>query len=467
MQTVRHLVVLMLENRSFDHVLGFYVPAAGGQKIAGLTGREFNCFDPFGDGSGSARVYVNQTAGTVGTTTVPDPHHEHDDAMVHLFCVPAPPPGTIPNNGGFLYNYARQKDAGMTTSPEKAPQIMGCFDTAAQLPAIQALAENFTVLDHWFSSLPGPTWPNRFFAHCATSGGLSGSPSDLSSAISVEAFSSFAMPTIYENLSAAARDWRVYYHDVPQALALQRLHARRDNFQHIQRFFDDAAAGSLPAYSFVEPAFFNSTLLGLIANDMHPSHDVRFGDQLVASVYNALRAGPSWSDTALLVVWDEHGGFYDHVPPPSTVSPDGKSDASGFDFKQLGVRVPAILASPRTGKGAVDSTVFDHSSIPATVRAIFGTGSFLTARDAQTATFERLLGGPLRQDTPSSIQGATNAPRPDSTSRSALSPMQEHLLQLADALPDALAHEETSRAVAAPDETVEASIGRVRRYLGQ
>jgi phospholipase C len=464
MQGVRHLVVLMLENRSFDHVLGFYVPAAGGQNVAGLTGQEFNRVDPFDDSS--ARVYPKKTAGITGYTTVPDPHHEHDDAMVDLFCVPAPPAGTIPSNGGFLYNYARQKDAGMTTSPENASQIMGCFDTAAQLPAIQALAENFTVLDHWFSSLPGPTWPNRFFAHCATSGGLSGSPSDLSAATSVEAISSFGMPTIYENLTAAAQDWRVYYHDVPQALALQRLHACRSQFRHIQQFFDDAAAGALPPYSFVEPAFFNSTLLGLIANDMHPSHDVRFGDQLVASVYNALRGAPSWPDTALLVVWDEHGGFYDHVPPPKTVSPDGKTDASGFDFTQLGVRVPAILVSPCAGKGTVDSTVYEHSSIPATVRAIFGTGGFLTARDAQAATFEGLLRGPPRQDTPSSIQGAQGAPRPESTSRASLSPTQERLLQLADALPDPLLARGEALQATIGDGTVEASIGRVRRYLG-
>ncbi len=462
MDAVGHLVVLMLENRSFDHVLGFYAPAAGGPIVAGLTGREFNRFDPFNEAS--SPVYVTKTAGTVGTTTVPDPNHEHDDAMVDLFCVSAPQAGTIPNNGGFLYNYAKQKDAGMAISPEKASQIMGCFDTATQLPAIHALAENFAVLDHWFSSLPGPTWPNRFFAHCATSGGLTGSPSDLSVVFAVEAFSSFGMPTIQENLTAASRDWRVYYHDVPQALGLSRLHAYRPNFQHVHQFFQDAASGSLPPYSFIEPAYFNSALLGLVANDMHPSHDVRFGDQLVAAVYNALRAGPSWSDTALLVVWDEHGGFYDHLTPPKTASPDDDRDASGFDFTQLGVRVPAILVSPRTGKGTVNSTVFDHSSIPATLRAMFGMARFLTARDAQAATFEGMLSGPFRDDTPSSIRGADGAQQPGSTTRDALSPTQARLLQLADALPAGLARADASRS-AAGDDTVEASLAKVRGYL--
>jgi phospholipase C len=465
MAAIHHLVVLMLENRSFDHLLGYYVPreegARGGPRVAGLTGTEFNLFNPEDPSAGSCAVH--KTEGTDGYTTDPDPRHEHADAMVDLFCDPRPPAETAPKNGGFLFNYAKLEVNGTKIPPETASQIMACFDVATQLPAVMALAENFLVLDHWFSSLPGPTWPNRFFAHCATSGGLSGSPSDLSSLFSVEGMSPFGMPTIYENLAAIQQDWRIYYHDVPQALALERLHPQRAKFQHIAQFFQDAAAGTLPPYCFLEPAFFNSSLLGLIANDMHPSHDVRHGDQLVAAVYNALRQGPAWAETALLLLWDEHGGFYDHLPPPRTVSPDGRSDGSGFDFTQLGVRVPAILVSPRVARGGVVSTVFDHSSIPATVKSLFGTPTFLTRRDAEAASFDGLFQlATARLDAPLSIAGAGGAPPPSPATSTILSDNQQRLLELANALPLRTVGRTSA---SARTDSLEASLSRVASYL--
>jgi phospholipase C len=166
---------------------------------------------------------------------------------------------------------------------------------------------------------------------------------------------------------------------------------------------------------------------------MHPSHDVRRGDRLIAEVYGALRASPLWERSALLVLWDEHGGFYDHVPPPRAVAPDDATDASGFRFDRWGVRLPAVLASPRVARGRVDSTPFDHTSVPATLRALFGTGDFLSRRDAAARTFDGLFDLPApRSDTPQvlplvDLGASPAAPR-------ALTDHEESLLHLAESL---------------------------------
>lgn len=462
---IEHLVVLMLENRSFDHILGFYRPAPGGQAPAGLTGNESNAFDPFAtSGPGSERVAVSRWAGEDGYITDPGPQHEHADAMVNLFGTESPAPGAEPTNAGFLSRYASLDVGGQPLARDLAARVMGCFDTAVQLPALQALAESFVILDHWFSSLPGPTWPNRFFAHCATSGGHFESPTDPEAAWSVSCSggdSRFGMPTIFESLAAAGRDFRVYYHDIPQALALSRLHAYRERFFHYTAFVRDAQAGTLPAYTFIEPAYFAVPVLGLAANDMHPSHDVRRGDALIADVYGALRASPLWASSALLVLWDEHGGFYDHVPPPMAVCPDAASDQSSFDFRRLGVRVPALLASPWVDKGVVDSSVYDHASIPATVKAIFGTKGFLSKRDAAATPFESLFcRAQPRMDTPLVLPSLSGAKPPTDRPMSGkpISDNGAQLVAMAASLPGLATAEQGANDVAR-------AVMNVARYL--
>lgn len=389
---IEHLVVLMLENRSFDSILGFHRPS--GDAFAGLTGDETNPLAT--DGT----VRVTRLGGAEGYVTDPDPLHDHADAMVHLFGDGNRIGGP---NMGFAARYQTTARSGETLDPRTVEKVMSAFDACSQLPAVAALADEFRVCDAWFSSLPGPTWPNRFFAHCATSGGHFTSQGEVESIWS-EVGSVYDMPTIFESLAAAGRSWNVYYHDIPQALALARVHGYRGQFKRFDAFARDCAAGTLPAYAFIEPGFFDATILGLAANDMHPPHDVRRGDALVAAVYNALRANEAlWRRSMLVVVWDEHGGYYDHVPPPAAVVPDAASQAAAFKFDHLGVRVPAIVASPWVRRGSVDHTVYDHAAIPATIKQLFGLPAFLTARDAGAGRLDRDLLDSPRDDAPRSI----------------------------------------------------------------
>jgi phospholipase C len=443
---ITHLVVLMLENRSFDSILGFLRPKS--DDFDGLTGRESNV-----SAEGDV-VPVVELTGTEGYVTDPDPPHEHEDVMFDLF---GPDPGAG-HNQGFAARYQTAASPGVVLAPQFARKVMSAFDTHDQLPAIAALADEFRVCDAWFSSSPGPTWPNRAFAHCATSGGYPDNPSDFTWAWS-EVGSVFNMPTIFENLSAADRTWGVYYHDVPLTLSLARLHHYRDHFKHFASFLRDCESGNLPSYSFIEPGFFDVALLGLAANDMHPSHDVRRGDALVAAVYNALRANESlWASSMLLVVWDEHGGFYDHVFPPPAVVPDEASRRNAkFQFDRLGVRVPAIVVSPWVARGGVDHTPYEHASIPATLKRLFSVGTFLTLRDARANPFDRDLLDRPRTDAPASISsaGVDGLPLRD---EAALNTHQKSLLSLVTRL--------DVPGVAAPDEAnIAASILHVARYL--
>jgi phospholipase C len=210
------------------------------------------------------------------------------------------------------------------------------------------------ICDHWFSSLPGPTWPNRFFVHSGTSLGHVDMPSGVFNA----GLYCYDQRTLYDELNDAGVEWRVYRGDFPQSLLLlhqlEPQNLRR--YRKLDQWASDVRNGDLPHYVFIEPAYF-----GPEENDQHPPQDIMRGDALVAAVFNALHANRKLFDETLLVIlYDEHGGFYDHVPPPPTVPPDDKT--SSYAFNQLGVRVPAILVSPRLEPGFI-SAVFDHTSI--------------------------------------------------------------------------------------------------------
>jgi phospholipase C len=450
--TIQHLVVLMLENCSFDRMLGFSRPAS--PTYAGLTGNESNPTDS-DTSSISPRVaaFPLPLADYTGFVTDPDPKHELSDVTLQVFGAKAPR-GSAANNEGFVTSYRQ-------LAPDRGAHVMGCF-SRNQMRAVTALADEFVVFDHWHASVPGPTWPNRFFAHCATSGGHADSPSDATVAGS-EVLDVFPMPTVFGLLQAAGRSWKVYYHDVPQALALSQLHALRGHFEHVGAFKKAATEGILPSYSFIEPAYFN--LLGNHANDMHPSHDLRFGDKLVAEVYNALRGGPQWNDAALLVVWDEHGGFFDHVPPPDgrqaaiSLPPDRASQSgSTFQFDRLGIRVPAILASPLVPRGAVVNGLFEHSAIPATVRKLFGRGPALSKRDAISNTFDVAASLDAPRPTPVAIPFTSPPDSECETKITNLSGTQKRLVALANSL-------DVQGLTTSATASLEGSIARVARFL--
>jgi phospholipase C len=391
---IRHIVVLMLENRSFDHLLGFLKPSFEGQAFEGLAGSEEIALDPRVEPGSPIRV--ERIASDDICVTGYDPGHEIADVALQLYGKDVIAPGAEPLNNGFVCSYAGQKSPDGTLFGETvARTIMRCVDPVV-VPVITTLARNFVVCDHWFSSVPGPTWPNRFFVHAATCAGHDDSPTD-AQAVASHFNSKYQMRTIYENLmtAPAPKTWKVYFHDSPQAFAIRSLHPYADHFEYVFRrpdretsFLQDVASGNLPNYSFIEPQYFSSP--GNPANDQHPPHDVRYGEALIADVYDALRSNEEiWNHCLFVVVYDEHGGFFDHVPPPRTTNPDGiNSPTSGFDFTRLGVRVPAILVSPWLPKGVVDQTVYDHTSLLATIKKMFGLPEFLTRRDASAHTFE-------------------------------------------------------------------------------
>jgi phospholipase C len=267
---------------------------------------------------------------------------------------------------------------------------------------LSMLARQFGVSDRWHASAPCQTWPNRFFAHTGTANGyINNSPTHFP----------YLMETVFNRLEEDARvPWRVYFHDIPQSITLTRLWGDlAKNFRCFEDdFVRDAASGNLPSYSFIEPRYFADPLRKKMPNDQHPPHDVAYGEALIASVYNAVRGGPGWKQTLLIITYDEHGGCYDHVVPPAATSPGGQTPA-GFDFGYFGVRVPAVIVSPWVPEGSVirppGLTPFDHTSIIATLRKLFPFAS-LTPRDAAAPDLLNALTGDGSNDGPAFISAA-------------------------------------------------------------
>jgi phospholipase C len=371
---IEHIIVLMLENRSYDHMLG-YLPNGHG-----LVGDEFNLVDP--SNSTSERAHVSNTSGYI---TALDPLHDFVSVEKQLFGES----GQVVNPAlmnGFVASYIEKAMGNV----EIGKKIMECFDPG-KIPALTTLAREFCVCDRWFSAVPGPTWLNRFYAHAATSDGM----------IVDTVKHNYKMKTIYDTLSENGLSWNIYYGDFPQSIILQHHWQTLDHFKRFDKFYPDLEKGDLAAYTFIEPRYLS--FHEWKANDQHPPHDIRLGEYLIAEVYETLRKSQLWEKSLLVVLYDEHGGFFDRVPPPGSVpSPDGKKAKNPpFDFTRLGVRVPAILVSPFVEKGQVDSTIYEHSSLPATVKTLFNLPESLTARDKVANTFEKNLSRSIpRSDTP-------------------------------------------------------------------
>jgi phospholipase C len=261
------------------------------------------------------------------------------------------------------------------------------------------LAKEFAVCDRWFSSMPGPTWPNRFFVHAATAGGLDHSPSLPKELMSMagDAYS-FANGTIYDLLDTAKLDWVIYMGDeFPQALHMKGMveNLARGRLRPFSLFGKELMTGEFSkSYVFIEPNWHPFTHFKG-GNSQHPVDDVTRGELLIKEVYEAIRGSPIWEESLLVITYDEHGGFYDHVTPPTTVDPGDKATSpfnnrNGFNFEQLGVRVPAVVVSPYVRRGVIDHRIYDHSSVPATLEARFGLTN-LTQRDKQAARLDSLL----------------------------------------------------------------------------
>jgi phospholipase C len=445
---IDHIVVLMLENRSFDNILGWlYDPdnkppfdkVPYGQTFEGLSGGNFSNPRP---GGGTARV----GKGTVMTDPFPDPNEPYDHVYAQMYNQEYPPdkvPNTAetPKMEGFVNDYANaiaQAGApkkgcnrilsffhrGVSPMDTDPGIIMNCF-TPDRLPVINGLANAYAVCDHWFSSVPTQTFPNRSFVHASTSSGYVTNgwktgphPWDVGYLLN-------KTDTIYNLLSRAGVDWRIYYGGpflLCNALLIQeKLWEFVPLGRHIfpmEQFLEDATKpNGLPRYTFIEPNMMCSKKYGP-ENDMHPAFaitdtglatNVLYGEELIYKVYDALRKSPDWDSSLLIIIFDEHGGCYDHVPtpPPFATPPDdrkippGEPGFSGFDFKRFGVRVPAVLVSPLIEPGTVCHTQFDHTSVIRTVANRWLNGQHLTERD-RTANDVRevLTRSEPRQDVP-------------------------------------------------------------------
>ena len=426
---VDHIVVLMLENRSFDHMLGFLYTDAGnrspaGDAFEGLSGSE-SC--PGSDGK-PVPVY-RLTPDTIYVYFYPgaDPGEGYAATNDQCYGSKQPPAkGGVAPMQGFVTNYAQAIQDNLSRHWYVFPGtaegwIMGCH-TPQTLPVLSTLARGFCVCDHWYGSAPTMTLPNRAFLCAGTS---QGQMDDKTKAYSVG--------TIFGALTQAGVPWKIYGYEKPPLTKVEfpdTKSAPASNFGLFSDFTVDAQRGSLPAYAFLEPSW------GSDGNSQHPNYNVALGEQLVLDTYRALRDGPAWDSTLLIVTYDEHGGCYDHVSPPwGATPPDSTPGEYGFDFTRFGPRVPAILAGGRVPAGTVHrvaegATPFDHTSVLATIERRFGVKA-LTKRDAAAPD----LGGAItlsvpRTDDPLAGVNAPTAP----SNPTGLTVQPSHLQQVQAAL---------------------------------
>jgi phospholipase C len=441
---IEHVIVLALENRSFDHMLGYLDPALDEDGLGNGVGYTNPGWDgaPVAASAGAKRVLPA------------DPDHSHDAVMEQL-AIRGIGAGRHATNQGFVTSYER-KGRGLAPPhfgglfgplinwwnglhdpakvKDRGPLIMLCHDPK-QVPVLSTLASQFAVCTRWFCSVPGETWPNRNFLHAATSDGETG----------IE-LRPYYDRTIFEVLEDKGKSWHVYHEDTPQVWAFPRLWdspERHAKWFPVGDFAKHVATGRLPNYSFIEPNHkpplhtldhLSPFEADCVSSSQHPGNntvtdadydefpettdtDFARGEILIATIYEALRAHPAvFERSLLLITYDEHGGFFDHVPPPMNVPNPGDPPsrfrllrrlwhrkAAAFDFTMLGPRVPAVVISPYIPAGTRDRQVRDHASVPATLRAIFAPDADpLTSRDAWAPPFHTTLtlDEPRRDDLP-------------------------------------------------------------------
>jgi phospholipase C len=415
---VEHIVVLMLENRSLDHMLGYLYSdsqnvSPAGDPFEGLTGSE-SCL-----GSDGQPVTVYQiTPDTTDAYFLPGADPAEGYAATNSQCygsAGSPASGAVAPMSGFVTSYAgaikdNQSMGWYVFQGTAESWIMACH-TPQTLPVLSALASGFAVCDHWFGSAPTMTMPNRAFACAGTSQGHLDDKTK-----------SFTCGSIFGALSTASVPWKIYgYSSTPLTKVdfPDTSSAPAANFGHFTDFQADAAAGSLPGYAFLEPSWAST------GSSQHPNYNVALGEQLLLDTYRAVRSGPAWDSTLLIITYDEHGGCYDHVPPPwGAEPPDSTPGDDGFDFTRFGPRVPTVLVSPLIPAGTVHrvpdgSTPFDHTSILATVEHRFGIQP-LTKRDAAAPDVGAALtlATPRTDDPLSAVTAPAPPPNPTSLAAS-------------------------------------------------
>jgi phospholipase C len=377
LSSIQNIVHVMLENRSFDHMLGFLYPGKTGPNgvpFEGLMGTESN---PDSNGNPITVYEIDITQTNAYYTPGADPGEGYANTNEQLFGTGNEPTPPVATNTGFVTNFTSaitldQQEGYYVLSGTMPSEIMGMFPPSA-LPVLSGLAKGFAVCDHWFCSVPTNTLPNRAFAHAGTSQGHMS-----------DATTSFTVPSIFGVMSANNLTWKIYGYDeepLTRGDFPDLLSAPDANFGQFTDFQSDAAAGTLAQYSFLEPSW------GSSGNSEHPNYDVALGEQFLLQVYEAVRTGPAWNQTLLIITYDEHGGCYDHVAPPTNaVPPDDSVGEYGFNFERFGLRVPAVLVSPLIAEGTIfnvpaGTMSIDHTSVLKTIETRWGLPP-LTARDA-------------------------------------------------------------------------------------
>ncbi len=477
-ERIRNVVVLMMENRSFDQMLG-QLPGVDGVRLGkdGKSSEHVNFLNPQNPVASEAfpvmqARYFGIPEGDIPPPTIRNgnvsglyggPAHSFPAASQQVYNDSWGPYGegaantTPAQNSGFVKAYdaalrrtyadwAREDKA---FKPPKDPPrdhvevVMASF-SPDQLPVINGLASEFCVCDKWFSEVPGPTEPNRLFVHAGTSVGFIHNPWE----------QPIHARTVYEDIDEeGSRDWAFYFHDLSDSDNFPALKKRVDRVRSFDKFYSDLKnADDFPAYTFLCPRYADSK--DGFANSQHAPYDVRYGEHLIADVYEALRASDIWEQTLLVVTYDEHGGFFDHVYPPSQeiLPPDGRAAPNEvdrknfgymfskhggpkpqyrFNFDRLGCRVPTVLISPWLDQGLVESSRLQHTSIMATLRRMWGLRPHpLTAREGQAAVFDHLFEkrATPRKDCPKTIP---RPPLPDHSLSAALnmplSPVQREV----------------------------------------
>jgi phospholipase C len=391
---LKHIVVVMLENRSLDNMLGFLYADQGNVPPLNLPVLNPPSFDgllpsPTSDSfwnpanadffSGAAPDKAFASSGTTGTGpfTVPnpDPNELFPNFNFQIFGTQTPAENQQPTMLGFLVDYLIATGNDL----DAAKQIMQSY-SPTQVPVLSQLAKGYAVCDRWFASVPAQTWPNRGFMHTGTSRGQVTNSSPFS----------YNTETIYEVLQKTGNTWGIYKDTViPSLTKLQypRLGLFPFHFHQFADFQEDAKNGVLPSYSFVEPSF------TIEPNDQHSPHNVTDGERFLAKVWAAVSTGANWAQTLLIITYDEHGGCYDHVPPPwRAVIPDVESNPGDFHFNRFGVRVPTVVISPLIEAGTVfrspTGVPFDHTSILATLR------DWLAIPDSAMLSSQRIKAAP-------------------------------------------------------------------------
>ncbi|SNR29747.1 alkaline phosphatase family protein [Flavobacterium sp. ov086] len=472
LETFDHIVVLMLENRSFDNLLGYLyendeVPQ--NKSFDGLYNPEVDYANPIPKRAAKdpGKTSISPSRAVDYSVPYPDPGEEYPHVNTQLFnkIIPdtnvgkldhrmkapynLPSSASIPGMNGFVNDYENNLRSTYNIDQpthEQYEVIMQCFQPD-QIPAMATLAKEFAVFDHWYCSVPSQTYCNRAFWHAASSGGkvinplgedgtgLPGIDGDLSG-MDLWIKEVWSLPTIFDRMNDNNVSWKVYSPIAPLSLTyiVNGTGEGTDNTHGHLDFFFDLEFGTLPKYSFVEPQFLHKH------NDQHPSAvnhklatgTVKLGDELIREVYNAIKNSPKRDKILFIITHDEHGGCYDHVAPPKTVPPvAGMIGECDFTFDRLGVRVPMIMISSYIQPKTIINGQFEHTSFIKTVCQKWGLNP-LTERDEDPAIlpFTEVFSNQKRADwpdIPSEMSLRELLPEPD-TSGDPLNGLQKAML---------------------------------------